>query len=64
MHNHLTIAAALVLAGFGLSGCAVVDAGSAVVGAGAHVVGTAAEVTGDIVTAPFGSGYDSDHKKK
>jgi hypothetical protein len=61
MRNHLT-AASIVMLGFGLSGCAVVDAGTAVVGAGAHVVGTAAEVTGDIVTAPFG-GDDSDKKK-
>jgi hypothetical protein len=62
MRHHLA-AASIVMLGFGLSGCAVVDAGSAVVGAGAHVVGTAAEVTGDIVTAPFGSGDDSDKKK-
>ena len=61
MRNHLA-ATAIVMLGFGLSGCAVVDAGTAVVGAGAHVVGTAAEVTGDVVTAPFGSS-DSDKKK-
>jgi hypothetical protein len=61
MRNHLA-AISIVMLGFGLSGCAVVDAGTAVVGAGAHVVGTAAEVTGDIVTAPFGSD-DSDKKK-
>jgi hypothetical protein len=61
MRNHLA-AASIIILGFGLSGCAVVDAGTAVVGAGAHVVGTAAEVTGDIVTAPFGSD-DSDKKK-
>ncbi|HKU63490.1 MAG TPA: hypothetical protein VJQ06_00390 [Rhizomicrobium sp.] len=48
-----------------LSGCMVyraastaVDAGATVVGAGASVVST----TADVVTAPFGSGDDSEKK--
>jgi hypothetical protein len=62
MRSFLTFAAIATL-GFGLSACAVVDAGSAVVGAGASVASTAVDVTGDIVSAPFGGGDSGDHKK-
>jgi hypothetical protein len=62
MRKILVIAAVAAL-GLDLCGCAVVAAGGAVVGAGASVVGTAVDVTGDIVSAPFGGGDSSDHKK-
>ena len=57
---------AIVMLGFGLSGCAVAEVGGAVIGAGASVVGTAVSVTGDVVSAGVGAvtGGDSDSGKK
>jgi hypothetical protein len=53
-------ASVLILLGFGLSGCAVVNAGVAVVGAGVSVIGTAVDVTGDAVGAVTGGSDDKD----
>ncbi len=49
---------ALIVLGFGLSGCAVAEAGGA-------VVGTAASVAGDVISAPVDvlTGGSDDSKK-
>ena len=55
------IASALIILGFGLSGCVAFDVASTAVDVTGSVIGTAADVTGDVVSAPFGS---SDKKSK
>ena len=47
---------ALIILGFGLSGCVAYDVASTAVDVTGSVIGTAADITGDVVSAPFGSG--------
>lgn len=53
---HADIAAALIVLGFGLSGCVAYDVASTAVDGTGSVIGTSADVTGDLVGAPFGLG--------
>ena len=58
-------AGALVLAGFGLSGCVVASVGGAVVDGAVTVTSTAVHVTGDVVSgaADVATGQSGDKKK-
>jgi len=50
------IASALIVLGFGLSGCVAYDVASTAVDVTGSVIGTAADVTGDVISTPFGHG--------
>jgi hypothetical protein len=62
--REIVTVSALLLAGFGLSGCAVVEVGGAVASVAGSVVSTTVDVAGDIITAPFPSHDSGDDKKK